>query len=113
MGDDYKQYVKKGLLVKFKNHCQMNSLDFYSCGCILTAHLVMESLMRHEKHNDSKMPNHLKIQETKMSPKEAWKSAMSSTPYHSGFSAQCTAQVISMFSPRGEEFKKWWKKENE
>ncbi len=104
---DYEKYVKKELWIEFKKHCKVNSLDFYSCGCILTAHLVLEDLMRHISKKGSDCVG------IKMSPKEAWDSAMTQTNYHSGFSAQCTAQIIIMFSPRGEEFKKWWKKENE
>ena len=107
MSNDCKQYVKKGLWTLFKKHCQTNSTDFYGCGCVLTAHLVLEDLMRHTKHKDTN------LREEKMSPKDAWCSAMKSTPYHSGFSAMCTAQIIVKFSPRGQEFKKWWKKEYE
>jgi len=101
---EYKKYVKKELLKEFEKNCKINSLDFYGCSCVLTAHLVMSDLMRHEKHKDSD------LSETKVTPEEAWKSAMEQTPYHSGFSAGCTAQTIIHFSPRGEEFKKWWNK---
>lgn len=102
---EYKQYVKKGLWNEFKKHCEKNSLDFYSCSCILTAHLVMEDLMCHNIKGE--------LKQDKQTPKEAWKSAMEQTSYHSGFSASCTAQIIIHFSPRGKEFKKWWKKEHE
>ena len=95
---EYKNYVKKELLSEFKKHCETNSLDFYSCGCVLTAHLVMEDLMRHETKGDAK--------QDKVTPKEAWASGMEQTDYHSGFSAGCTAQIIIRFSPRGEEFQK-------
>ncbi len=101
---EYKKYVKKELWTKFKKHCEANSLDFYGCGCVLTAHLVMEDLMQHEPDRE--------VRAKKVTPKEAWASAMEQTPYHSGFSAGCTAQIIIHFSPRGEEFKKWWNEYN-
>ena len=112
MTKDYQKYVKEKLWKEFEEHCKMNSLDFYSCGCVLTAHLVMESLMQHEKYKDEKIGEAC-IRADKVTPKEAWKSAMEQTSYHSGFSATCTAQIIVRFSPRGEEFKEWWKKEHE
>ena len=99
---EYKKYIKKELWGEFKKHCEVNSLDFYGCGCVLTAHLVMKDLMGHETDDE--------VKQDKVTPKEAWESAMEQTPYHSGFSAGCTAQTIIHFSPRGEEFQKWWNK---
>jgi len=101
---DYQKYVKKELWKEFEKHCKVNSLDFYSCGCVLTAHLVMKDLMRHDTKEE--------VRQDKVTPEEAWKSAMEQTPYHSGFSAGCTAWVITRFSPRGEEFQKWWNEYN-
>ena len=102
MEKEYKQYIKKKLIKKFEKHCKNNCLDFYSCGCILTAHLVMEDLMRH------KVKKILML--GKATPEEAWESAMNQTGYHSGCSAGFTASIIIYFSPRGEEFRKWWNK---
>ena len=96
---DYKKYVKKKLWREFKKMCKNNSLDFYSSGCVLTAHLVMQDLMAHTFKGVWKMK--------KITPKEAWESAMKQTDYHSGMSAAVTATIIERYSPRGEEFKKW------
>jgi hypothetical protein len=95
----YTKYVKKGLENKFAEMCKMNSLDFYSCGCVLTAHLVMEKLMQHAEKGV--------FHYEKVNPKEAWEHAMRQTPYHSGMSAAMTATIIARYSPRGEEFKEW------
>ena len=92
-------YVKKGKWKKFTEVCEKNSLDFYSCGCILTAHLVMEKLMEHKERGP--------LKSKKSTPKEAWEYAMKQTPYHSGMSAAMTAIIIVEYSPRGEEFKEW------
>ena len=100
----YKNYVKKGLWTKFKKTCEKNSLDFYSCGCILTAHLVMKDLIAHTLKGVWK--------QNKVTPKEVWESAMEQTDYHSGFSAAMTANIIATFSIRGEEFQKWWNEYN-
>lgn len=104
MEETYKNYVKKELLKEFEKTCKQNSLDFYSCGCILTAHIVMRDLMAHTFKGVWK--------DKKMTPKEAWESAMEQTDYHSGFSAAMTANIIATFSVRGNEFKKWWNKYN-
>lgn len=104
MDINYKDYVKKGLWSKFKKHCEINSLDFYGCGCVLTAHLVMKDLMCHTFKGVWK--------EKKVTPKEAFESAMEQTGYHSLCSASFTASTISTFSPRGKEFQKWWNKES-
>ena len=101
---DYQKYVKKELWKEFEKQCKKNSLDFYSCGCILTAHLVMEDLVGHKLKGICK--------EKKVTPKEAWESAMSQTDYHSGFSAAITATIIAKYSPRGDEFKNWCKKDD-
>ena len=100
----YKDYVKKEMIEKFEKHCKVNCLDFYSCGCVLTAHLVLKDLMRHTFEGP--------IKEDKCSPKEAWDNAMEETPYHSGYSAGTTAIIVAVYSPRGDEFKEWCKKEN-
>ena len=99
---EYKKYVKKELWTKFKKHCELNSLDFYSSGCILTAHLVMEYLMQHEPYGEVG-----EIRADKVTPKEAWERAIEQTSYHSGMSAAMTATIIAKYSPRGDEFKKW------
>ena len=101
--EEYKNYVKPELYDEFVEACKKNSLDFYSCGCILTAHLVLEGLMQHKIKNYSPV----KDTEKKLTPKEAWESAMNQTRYHSGYSAAMTATMIAHFSPRGPEFKKW------
>jgi len=98
----YKDYVKKGLWSEFKRMCEKNSLDFYGCGCVLTAHLVLKNLMGHTFKGTWK--------QIKVSPKDAWNSAMEQTDYHSGASVGMTVSIIFYFSPRGKEFKKWWKK---
>lgn len=100
--NDYKKYVKKELHEKFKQLCENNSLDFYSCGCILTAHLVLRRLMQH-KYKDI-------WKEAKCTPKEAWDEAMKQTDYHSRNSASMTASIVSSYSLRGEEFQVWWNK---
>jgi len=102
----YKDYVKKGKWTKFKELCELNCLDFYSCGCILTAHLVMEDLMQHEKNEWGD------LKQKKVTPKDAWDGAMEQTDYHSGASAGMTCSIVRNFSPRGQEFWEWWKEEN-
>lgn len=99
----YKDYVKREFCNKFKKHCEINCLDFYGCGCILTAHLVMKDLMCHTFKGVWKGK--------KVTPVEAWQGAMQSTDFHSACSASFTASIISMFSLRGKEFQKWWNKE--
>jgi len=98
----YKNYVKPELQKEFVNCCHENSLDFYSCGCILTAHLVLEELMQHTYNGAWK--------KEKISVKKAWQDAMKQTNYHSGCSASFTAGIVSYFSPRGKEFQQWWNK---
>jgi len=98
----YRDYVKRGLHKKFVELCHNNSLDFYSCGCILTAHLVLKRLMSHTFQGFWK--------EKKYTPKQAWDDAMQQTDYHSGASAAGTAIMVAQYSPRGEEFKQWCKK---
>lgn len=87
----YKDYVIKEKQKEFIEHCKDDSTDFYSCGIILTAHLVMGHLMEY-------------LDET---PKEAWNKSMAQTPYHSGYSAAATAVVVAKYSLRGDEFKEW------
>lgn len=99
---EYKEYVKLGLIKEFEKMCKKNSLDFYSSGCVLTAHLVMEDLMKHKVKGE--------LKEKKVSVEEAWFDAMDQNGYHSGMSAAITATIIARFSPRGEEFKRWCKK---
>ena len=101
---EYEKYVEKKLYKEFEKMCKINSLDFYSCGCILTAHLVLDYLMRHIDTGG--------VMEEKATPKEAWDDAMKQTDYHSGYSAAFTASIIARYSPRGEEFKKWCIKDN-
>jgi len=100
----YKDYVKKSLWEDFVKQCHKNSLDFYSCGCILTAHLVMKDLMCHTYTDVWK--------EDKVTVKEAWYSGMDQTPYHSCMSASITATIIAKYSPRGEEFAEWCQKDD-
>lgn len=95
----YKNYVKKNLIKQFEKQCKKNCLDFYSCGCILTAHLVMKDLMQHKEKDP--------ICKKKINPKEAWEHSMKETPYHSGMSAAMTAVMIAKYSLRGDEFREW------
>ena len=98
---ELKEYVKPNLVKKFEKFCEKNSKDFYSCGCILTAHIVMKALMRHK---DKEIGLFKPI---KLTPKESWEKGMRVCPEHSGASAAVTATIIARYSPRGEEFKKW------
>jgi hypothetical protein len=102
MGPTYKDYVIKEKQAEFVKHCKENCLDFYSCGCILTAHLVMQKLMQHTYEGVWRREE--------VSPKNAWNDAMKQTNYHSGCSAGFTASIVSHFSPRGKEFQEWWNK---
>lgn len=99
---DYKDYVKPELIKDFEKSCKINSLDFYGCGCVLTAHIVMKRLMAHTFDKTWK--------ERKCNPKTAWFEAMAVMSDHSGASAAMTAIMIARYSPRGEEFKRWCKK---
>jgi len=99
ISEDYKIYVIKEKLKEFKKMCRQNSLDFYSCGCVLTAHLCMHELMRH------KLP--YTLNKTKANPKEAWDKAMKQTPFHSGTSAEFARHIVEEFSIRNKEFKEW------
>jgi hypothetical protein len=99
----YKHYVKKELWNEFVKTCHKNSLDFYSCGCLITAHLVMQDLMAHTYEDPWK--------EDKCTPQEAWESAMTQCGNgHSGMSAAMTACMIARYSPRGREFACWCNK---
>lgn len=98
---DYKKYVKKELWKDFEKHCKINSLDFYSCGCILSAHLVMQNLSYPQKDDI--------VKHKKMSCKESWEAGIKEVG-HSGMSAAATAIIIARYSPRGNEFKKWCEK---
>jgi hypothetical protein len=98
----YKNYVKPELQKEFVKYCKMNCLDFYSCGCVLTTHLVMQKLMQHTYEGVWKG--------NKVSVKDAWEDAMKQNNYHSGCSAGMTASAVSHFSPRGKEFQQWWNK---
>ena len=100
----YKNYVTPKLQEQFVRDCFENCLDFYSCGCILTAHLVLQTLMQHTYKGVWK--------QKKVTPKEAWEDAMRETNYHSGASASMTAIMIARYSPRGDEFREWCKKDN-
>ncbi len=99
----YKQYVKKDLWKDFVKMCRINSRDFYSAGCVTTAHLVMKDLMKHTYKGVWK--------ERKVIPKVAWNDAMRQSS-HSGMSAAITATIIAKFSPRGKEFRDWCIKED-
>lgn len=101
---EYQKYVKEELWKEFEKHCKTNSLEFYGCGCVLTAHLVMSNLVGDEGSTLKTVP---------LKPKDAWNRAMEQTPYHSGFSAGCTAQIVSQFCVKGEEFRKWWNLDNQ
>ena len=107
---EYKDYVKKELWKEFRSYCKKNSLDFYSCGVVLTAHLTMKYLTQHL--HPFKVKRQIVMKYDKETPKEAWESAMKQTDYHSGFSAGCVARTIERYSPRGKEFFKWFKKEH-
>jgi hypothetical protein len=85
---DCKNYVKLDLLADFKKMCEINSKDFYSCGCVQSAHLCMIQLVKGD------------------TPKEAWEHCMKDAG-HSGMSAAITATIIAKYSLRGDEFKKW------
>ena len=98
IGKEYEQYVKKELIKEFEKMCKKNSLDFYSCGCVLTAHLCMSTLMNNKIGI---------LDKKKLNPKMAWERAISQTPYHSGMSANMTKQMIIRYSKRGKEFKEW------
>ena len=100
----YKHYVKKGLWTEFRKVCENNSKDFYGCGIVLSTHFILKDLMQHTYEDVWK--------EDKVTPKEAFDHGMNSVPIHSGSSAEYTASMVSHFSPRGEEFKVWWDKEN-
>ncbi len=100
---NYKNYVKKGLWNDFVKMCHNNSLEFYGCSCVLTAHLVMQDLMQHTYKGIWKEPE--------CTPKEAWKSAFKQFGGHSGMSAAMTATIIAKYSPRGKEFVDWCKKD--
>jgi hypothetical protein len=97
----YKDYVKKGKWKTFVDTCHKNSIDFYGCGTVLTAHLVMRNLMKHKFKGVWREP--------KQTPKEAWELAFKETPFHSGMSAACVAVMVARYSPRGDEFKEWCK----
>jgi hypothetical protein len=103
-GVTYKNYVKKGMWKAFEKVCKSNSLNFYGCGILLTVHLVMEDLMGHTYCGVWKMD--------KCTPKEAWEDAFEQFDGHSGMSAAIAATIIAKFSPRGEEFAAWCKKNN-
>ena len=105
----YKEYVKPELIEEFEKHCKINSLDFYSSGCITSAHIIMRVLMEHT--HVIKNERYGTIMHKKVSPKEAWESGMRNMG-HSGASASMVAMIVARFSPRGEEFKEWCKKDD-
>lgn len=100
----YKDYVKEELWKDFVKQCKSNCLDFYSCGVVLSAHIVLEHLMKHTYKGVWKGD--------KETPKETWEGAMEQTDFHSGASASMVAIMVARYSPRGEEFKKWCKKDD-
>lgn len=102
---DVENYVKPKLLDKFKKQCMINSKDFYSCGVIATAHLIMLNLMRHK--TDGKI-----FKQDKMTPKQAHDNAFEQHQGHSGASACAAISMAIHFSPRGEELRKWWNKQH-
>lgn len=97
---EYKEYVKKDKINEFENFCKINSVDFYSCGVLLTVHLILEELMRHKGENPK---------EKKVTPQQAWDYAISNCPYHSGMSASAVVLEVIYYSPRGKEFMEWAK----
>ena len=66
--------------------------------------MIMEDLMGHTYKGVWKL--------SKDTPKEAWDSGMKQTDYHSGASASMCATIIARYSPRGEEFVRWCKKDD-
>jgi len=94
----YHDYVKPNMAEHFKKKCHDNSEDFYSCGILLSAHLVLKNLMQHNFKGVWKGD--------KMSPKEAWEDGLKDVG-HSGASASYVAIVVSHFSPRADEFVRW------
>ena len=88
---------------EYEKYCEINSKDFYSSGIIASAHLIMEKLSYPQKGDI--------LKHKKMSCKEAWECGIKG-PGHSGMSAAAVAITIFNFSPRGEEFRKWCKKED-
>lgn len=104
MRADFKSYVKPSLYKEFEKLCEANSKDFYSSGCITTAHIVMSDLMGHTFEGA--------FREKKVTPKEAWENGMEQCAGHSGMSAVMTATIIAKYSPRGDEFKNWCIKDN-
>ena len=103
---DYEKYVKEELWKDFEKSCKLNCLDFYSCGVVLSAHLVMKNLMQHKIKGITKK-DELSLE---LSLEEAWDSAMKETSYHSGNTAAMVAFMVYKYSTRGKEFKKWWNK---
>lgn len=98
---DYQRYVKKGLWKDFEKMCKINSTDFYSSGCVTSTHIILEKLSYLQKDDI--------LKRKKMSCKEAWELGIKNYG-HSGMSAAITATIVYKYSPRGEEFKKWCKK---
>lgn len=94
----YRDYVKPEMHGAFKKMCHDNSEDFYSCGIILSMHLVLKNLMQHKFTGV--------LGGDKMSPKEAWEDGLKDVG-HSGMSASCVAVNVSHFSPRADEFVRW------
>lgn len=104
MNKDYERYVIKEKIPKFVEYCENNCLDFYSCGIITTLHLVLRNLMLHKEIG-------IFTATEELTPEMAWKDAIEQTPYHSGASISIVAIAVAEFSIRGEEFKKWAKKD--
>jgi len=88
---DWHNYVKKEFHEEFEAACKKNCLDFYSCGIILTAHMIMMELCN------------------KKSPKEAHDIAFKNVTGHSYASASMALSMAKHFAPRGEEFYAWCK----
>ena len=88
-------YIKKGLEKQFKEQCNKNK-DAYGKSVIDTAKVIMERLM-------DKMAT----------PKSAWYYGLKQFPHtHSIMSAAYVAITIAQYSPRGDEFKRWCKKDD-
>jgi len=90
---DWHNYVRKERHDEFEFMCKKNCLDFYSCGVVLSSHLIMSDLY------------------DGLTPKDAHDSAFKTMTGHSGASASMVISIVKHFSPRGEEFYKWYKEQ--
>lgn len=98
----YKKYVKRELIKGFEKLCRIQSLDSIGCSCLLSLHYALEDLMKHTYDS---------FEKKKITPRKAWENAMENVPVHSGATAEAVARAVVKYSPRGEEFRKWYIKE--